>query len=205
MSSQIFPSLAGLGWSVKRTALWKTRVQESVSGKRTRTALWSYPRWQWELSFDVLRQGALSGTTYAELAQLAGFFNARQGAFDSFLYQDPDDNRVTGQGIGTGDGSTRAFQLVRSFGGFAEPVFATSSLGRTIYVNGTPTAAVTIADWGAAAPGTVSFATPPAAGAVLSADFSFYFPVMFSEDAMTFEKFMAALYAAQAVRFESLK
>jgi len=120
MSASVFPVLAGLGWSVTRREMWKTRRQEAVSGKETRIADWSYPRHQWTLNFDFLRQGALSGASYAEFAQLAGFFNLRQGMFDSFLYADADDNSVTGQGIATGDGATRTFAFVRGFGGFTE-------------------------------------------------------------------------------------
>jgi uncharacterized protein (TIGR02217 family) len=206
MSSQVFPTLAGLGWSVKRTALWKTRTQESVSGKRTRTAFWSYPRWQWELTFDVLRQGALSGTSYAEFAQLAGFFNARQGAFDSFLYQDPDDRQAIGQLIGTGDGATTTFQLVRSFGGYVEPVFASVADGvRPVYVNGVPVASLAVGAWGSAAPGLVTFSTAPPAGAAVTADFNFCWPCAFDDDALDFEKFMATLYQAKSVKFSSLK
>src|SRR4051812_38528020 len=105
MSTAAFPTLAGLGWDVIRTPLWQNITQQAVSGKETRVALWSYPRHQWELTFDVLRQGTVHGTAYTEFAQLFGFFNARRGSFDSFLYQDADDNAVTGQGIGTGDGA----------------------------------------------------------------------------------------------------
>jgi len=56
MSSQVHPTLAGLGWSVKRTPIWMTRKQESISGKRTFSADWSYPRWRWEITYNVLRQ-----------------------------------------------------------------------------------------------------------------------------------------------------
>jgi uncharacterized protein (TIGR02217 family) len=206
MSSQIFPTLAGLGWSVKRTPLWKTRTQESVSGKRTRTAFWSYPRWRWELGFDVLRQGALSGAAYSEFAQLAGFFNARQGAFDSFLYQDADDNGVTGQVIATADGTSVQYQLVRSFGGFVEPVLAPRALG-AVYLDGVPyLGGNSLTTWGSGTPGLLGFgSTPPAAGKVVSADFTYYWPCAFDDDALSFEKFMAALYAARSVTFSSLK
>ncbi len=144
MSTQIFPSLPGLGWSVKRTPQWKTRVQESISGKETRIADWSFPRWQWELTFEFLRQAganqqaqSFAGQTYSEFQLLAGFFNARQGMFDSFLYQDADDNAVTGQQFGTGDGTTTVFQLARAFGGFVEPILAPNSIAN-LYLAGAP-------------------------------------------------------------------
>ena len=56
-----------------------------------------------------------------------GFFLARGGQFDDFLLneseltQSLEDSVFTGQPIGTGDGVTKNFQLVRNFGGFLKP------------------------------------------------------------------------------------
>jgi|SRR5579875_716535 len=206
MSTSVFPTLAGLGWSVTRREIWKTRQQEAISGKETRIADWSYPRHQWSLGFDFLRQGALSGASYGEFALLAGFFDLRQGAFDSFLYTDADDNAVTGQAIAIGDGTTAAFDLVRGFGGYAEPILAPNVVS-AVYLNGVAqgTSSYTVNGWGSAAPGTLVFASAPGAGVAIAADFSFYFPCRFAADQMDFEKFMASLYSAKKVTFISLK
>ena len=206
MSTSVFPSLAGLGWSVTRSEIWKTRTQEAISGKETRIADWSYPRHQWSLSFDFLRQGNLSGAAYAEFASLAGFFNLRQGGYDTFLYADADDNAVTGQAIGTGDGATNSFQLVRAFGGFAEPLLAPNVVSK-VYLNGVQQSggSYTVNAWGTTAPGTLVFATAPGAGVSITADFSFYFPCRFTADQLDFEKFMAALYQLKKIAFVSLK
>ena len=110
MSNAVFPVLAGLDWNVIKTPVWKTRIQEAVSGKELRAALMSYPLWKFSLSYTVLRANAAN----AELQTLMGFFNARQGMFDSFLYTDPTDNSVANQSFGTGDGSTTAFQIGRA-------------------------------------------------------------------------------------------
>ena len=126
MSDTQFPNLSGLSWDVARTPTFRTLTQTSASGLELRAAFWSRPRWQWSLSYDLLRADAT-----ADLQTLAGFFLARQGSCDSFLYTDPNDKAVTGQAIGTGDGTTTAFQLVRSFGGYLEPVTAVQSL--TLY------------------------------------------------------------------------
>lgn len=218
MSTQIFPSLPMLSWPVKRTPKWSTRKQESISGKRTTIADWSFPRWQWELSFEGLRQAGAGqqvtswyGTTYAEFATLAGFFNARQGGFDSFLYADADDNTVVGQAIAVGDGSTGVFQMVRSFGGLVEPILAPNTLTTTnIYLSGVrQTSGYQISSWenlnGLPGPGILNIIPSPAAGVIISADFSFYFPCQFDDDTLSFEKFMSALYAAKSVKFSSLK
>jgi len=213
MSTQIFPALPGLGWSVKRTPVWKTRKQESISGKRTSIADWSFPRWEWEITFDFLRQAgtgqqsaSFAGASYAEFASLAGFFNLRSGAFDSFLYQDADDNTVVNQTIGTGDGSTTLFQLVRAFGGFVEPIYAPTNIS-AVFVNGINIgSAYSVSSWGLSlTPGIITLNTPAGAGQTVAASFTYAFPCQFDDDRMTFEKFMAALYAAKSVKFSTLK
>lgn len=204
MSSSVFPVLVGLAFDVGRTPVWSNIVQQSVSGKETRIGLWSAPRWQYELTYDVLRGDA----TYAEFQNLAGFFNARKGRFDSFLYTDPDDSAVTGQGIATGDGIKTAFQMIRSFGGFVEPVLAfNATVTPRIYLNGVlqSGANYSISAWGSATPGVITFTTAPGSGVAITADFSFYWPVRFDDDSMSFNKFMAALWEAKSVKFTSLK
>jgi hypothetical protein len=134
MSTNVLPSLAGLGIDVTRTPVFDTVVQQSISGKETRIARQLYPRYQWDVMFNVLR----SAGGYTEYQQLIGFFNARQGQFDTFLYQDADDNAVTGQTIATADSVTTAFQLVRAFGGNVEPVLAPNTVS-AVYVNGVST------------------------------------------------------------------
>lgn len=198
MTNAVFPTLAGLGWNVRRTPQWKTRVQEAISGKEVRIADWSFPRWQWELTYDFLRGDA----AHAEFQALAGFFNQRQGMFDSFLYEDADDNAVAGQQLGLGDGATTNFQLIRTFGGFIEPIIAPNVVSAVYLAGVAQTPGGYSID---AATGLLTFTTAPAAGAPVTADFSFYFRCRFSEDSMDFEKFMSQLWQAKKVGFISLK
>ncbi len=201
MSTAVLPSLVGLGFDVVRTPQWDTVVQTALSGKETRLARQAYPRWKWDLSYNVLRSSA----TYGELQQLAGFFNLRQGKFDTFLYQDADDNSVAGQTIATGDGSTTAFQLIRAFGGFLEPVLAPHSVS-AVYINGVvKSSGISTSAWGSASPGIVTFITPPASGAVISVDFSYYFPVRMSTDSVPFTLFLSGYYKAKKFGFISVK
>lgn len=132
MSNAVFPTFAGLKWGSTRTPIHKTAVKETPSGREYRFSFMSSPRYLYKLSYEVLRET----TGYSELQQLLGFFNARKGSFDSFLFTDPDDNAVTAQVFGVGDGATTAFQLVRTLGGAVEPVYD---------VNGSP--ALRIVDW----------------------------------------------------------
>jgi uncharacterized protein (TIGR02217 family) len=192
MGLVLFPSLAGLEYPVVRTPIFKTLVQETASGEETRAALQLYPRWQWTLSFNFLRDDSNN-----EFRTLLAFFLARNGSFDSFLFQDPDDNAVTGQPIGIGDGSNTVFQLLRSFGGFAEPVLGPTAI--TIYINGVVTSA-----WSHSG-GQVTFSSPPPSGATVTADIDYVWPVRFLADQYDFSKFMNRLWEQKKLDFISLK
>jgi len=202
MSSAVFPTLTGLGWNMKRTEMWKTRVQEAISGKEVRLADWTYPRHQWELTFEFLLQGTLNSRTLTDFATLSGFFNLRQGVYDSFLYTDPDDNTVTGQTIGTGDGSTTVFQLLRTFGSFIEPVLAPNTIN-AIKLNGVTQGGGSYSV--SSTTGQITFNSAPGNGVAITADFTYYFRCRFVDDTMDFEKFMKQLYSTKSVKFISLK
>ncbi len=118
MSNSVFPTLPGLSWGVIKRPRFSTIVQKTASGKEIRSALMSYPLWEFQLSFEVLR----GSNGYSEMQTLAGFFNSMLGSYDTFLFNDLTDNSVTAQSFGTGNGITAAFQLVRPLGGFSEPV-----------------------------------------------------------------------------------
>ncbi len=193
MGSAVFPSLAGLEYPVVRTPIFRTLTQQSVSGQENRAALQAYPRWQWTLSFNFLRDDGNN-----EFRTLLAFFLARQGSFDSFLFDDVDDNAVTAQPIGHGDGVTKGFQLVRSFGGFTEPVL--HPLFVTLRVDGVATPA-----WSFSGPGFVTFTAPPANGAVITGDITYLWPVRFLADQYDFSKFMDRLWEQKKLDFISLK
>lgn len=187
MSNQIFPDLPGLTWSVIKAPEFSTRIQTAVSGKELRASLMAYPIYKMSLSYEFLRASIAT----PELQSLMGFFNARQGAFDSFLYTDKTDNAVTAESFGTGNGSTTKFQLIRAYGGFTEPV---------MNLNGLPVikkAGVTLVsggDYTIDALGMVTFASAPAAAAALTWTGSFYYRCRFADDSNDFDNFMYQLW-----------
>lgn len=173
----------------------------------TRIILQSYPRWKWEAAFSVLRSSA----TYGELQTLVGFFNSLYGSWDSFLYPDADDNSVSNQSIGTGDGSTINFQLVRAWGGFVEPVLAPNlTVVPQLWVNGvlkTYGTDYTINAWGnTGGPGLINFLTgAPASGATITASFSYYWPCRMQNDSLDVSMFLSGMYEAKKFAFISCK
>ena len=134
MSNAVLPLLKGLTFPVRKTPRWSTKIQTGVSGKETRIGLWSYPIYDYEQQYSMLR----SDNVNLELQTLLDFYSARQGSFDTWLFNDPDDNTATLMPFGTGDGVTTAFQLTRTLvsGGFSEPVTALNG-SATVVVNGT--------------------------------------------------------------------
>ncbi|HEX3885258.1 MAG TPA: DUF2460 domain-containing protein [Stellaceae bacterium] len=193
----IFPTLPGLSWSVSKQPRFATRIQRAVSGRELRALDQPNPIWSWTLTYSLLRDGGL----YDELRTLMGFFLDRQGAFAAFLYADPTDNAVVGQALGTGDGSTTAFQLVRTMGGFAEPVTAPNAVA-DVYVNGVVQSPGSYSVDGST--GLVTFTAPPPASEVVSADFTYYFRVRFADDAAEFENFMFQLWSLRQVKLQSV-
>ena len=218
MSNLVFPVLAGIAFPVKKRPIFRTIVQETVSGKELRIALMSFPLWQFSLSFNVLRTAA----ALLEYQTLQGFFNKLLGSFDTFLYTDPTDNSVTNEPFGTGDGVTKSFQLIRSLGGFLEPIQN---------VNGTPSvliagvvqiqAGVLNALLGAEpllsinsaasnkfainSTGLVTFQNAPAIGATLTWTGSFYYRCRMLQDEADFVNLGDQIWELQKLEFQSVK
>jgi uncharacterized protein (TIGR02217 family) len=202
----IFPMLPGLGWSVTKSAKFATRIQRAVNGRELRALDQPNPIWSWTLTYPLLRDkwdtraGGL-GTGYDELRTLAGFFLQQQGAFQPFLFDDPTDHAATEQPLGTGDSSATAYQLVRTMGGFAEPITA-PNLVSAIYFDGIlqSPAAYSVDN----STGLVTFATPSPAGQAVTADFTYCFRVRFSDDTAEFENFMLQLWQARQIKLQSV-
>lgn len=202
MSNAIFPTLIGLGWNVVRTPEWSTRRRRSVSGKEIRIRNWSYPIWHWELTYDYLPSAAAT----PDYQTLTAFFNSRSGGFDSFLYQDADDNAVTDQPLGTGDGVEDTFQFVRTMTGtgvsFVEPI---TSINVVTNVK-IDSVVVDPADYTVDQDtGQIVFDTPPGDTLPITSTFSYYFRSAFDDDKLTLEKFMHQIWMGRKVAFSSLK
>jgi hypothetical protein len=124
VSTELFPgslgssiALPGLAYTVHKRPRFSTLVHQAQSGVSVRNAQMQYPIWEFELSYEFLRDDVTN-----EYRTLLGFFLKRQGGFDTFLLKDKDDYLVTGGSLGTADGVTTQFFFKRTLGGFAEKV-----------------------------------------------------------------------------------
>jgi uncharacterized protein (TIGR02217 family) len=202
----IFPSMPGLAWSVIKTPTFQTRIQRAVSGRELRALDYPFPLWQFTLVFDLLRDNPATG--YDELRTLMGFFMLCQGAYGTFLFEDPSDHQVTGQQIGIGNASTTVFQLQRAMGatllggGFLEPIVAPNVVS-AVYLDGiTQSPGTYSVD---ASTGLLTFDTAPGSGLIITVDCSYYFRCRFTDDSYAFENFMFQLWQLKKLTFISVR
>lgn len=192
MSNAVFPVLAGLKWDVGLSPQFSTRVQRSVSGMELRANFMAYPLWTFKLAYEVLRDDVANN----ELKQLVGFFLARRGMFDSFLYSNPSDHSATAEPFGTGAGVATQFQLTRSYGGFTEPVQNVNG-APSIYVAGVLKTVTT--DYTISSTGLVAFTVAPTGALTWTG--SYYYRVRFLQDAADFNQFLQDLWDLKKMEF----
>lgn len=161
---------------------FSTSITVTASGHERRASHWADAR----LRFDV-GPGIRSEE---ELGTLIAFFRARRGAARAFLLADPFDyssNGMTGtptmldQTLGTGDGTTANFHLVKHYGGAGDPQIRPITRPRpesvTVSVGGLPASGWTLGE-----KGMLLFDAAPPEGVDIRAGFLFDVPVRFAED-----------------------
>jgi uncharacterized protein (TIGR02217 family) len=125
VSNLLFPQLVGAGF-VTREPIFSTNIKTSTSGNEIRLAQWTFARSKWTIPFQYLSDWnnmPVSAAAQQYIATLQGFYEARFGSFDSFLFYDETDSVSQSAIIGDGNGSTTQFQLYRSYGSGQQPVF----------------------------------------------------------------------------------
>ena len=164
----------------------RTQIVDLASGDEERNASWANSRRRYDVAYGIRRAD--------DLAAVVAFFEARNGRLYGFRWKDWADWKsclpsgtpaATDQTIGTGDGATTDFQLVKVYSSGSQ------SWTRTITkpVSGTVLVAidgtVQSSGWSVdTTTGIVSFTTAPAAGAAITAGFAFDVPVRFDTDTL---------------------
>lgn len=218
----LFPNLIGLTWSTAKRPIFNTLMRQAASGRQVRIAMYEYPLWEWDLTWDSLPDGnsAAASSFPSDLKQIIGFYLAMQGSCFTFNYQDPDDNQVIGQAVGVGDGTTSAFTLFRTYGGSdgtgTEPIGMVNQTGPNLNGNGnfnvyfggvlqpddgsvyTVVTAVPLLQQ-------IRFNSTPAEGTVITADFSFYYYVHFKDDQYDFDKIWSQMWSQKKITLASVR
>lgn len=171
----------------------RTDIVALASGFERRTSPWSFGRRRYLI--------ATSARPLDEVAELMAFFEARGGRLAGFRFRDPTDFKscvpsalpaMGDQAIGTGDGTRKTFQLVKSTRIIAKPVVGTVKVA--VAGVGAPFSVDTTT-------GLVTLNAAPAIGAAVTAGFEFDTPVRFDLDRLdvTLEGFAAARVSACAL------
>ncbi len=180
-----FPTAISLGSSGGPER--RTDVVILGSGHEERNSRWANSRRSWNAGYGV--------RSLDDLSAVITFFEERRGRLHGFRWKDPTDWKscapglvpaATDQVIGTGNGSTATFQLVKIYGSAHAPWARTISKP----VAGTVTVAVAgVTKPGAAfavntANGQLTFLAGhiPPTGAAITAGFDFDCPVRFDTD-----------------------
>lgn len=154
--------------------MFSTDIVETFGGNEQRNINWSEARGQWNVAHGV--------KTQSQLDTLIAFFRARRGKAIGFRFKDWSDYKVTGQVLGTGNGTQTAFQLKKSYTSLVtvdrtikKPVSGTIQVYKDAVLQGSGyTVDITT--------GVITFTVAPANGVVVSATFEFDVPVRFDTD-----------------------
>lgn len=198
MSQAVFPTIPGLTWPVNRKPMFNTNTQRALSGRELRITYQLYPLYQYTLNYEFLRDTV----AFPEADTLIGFYLARQGSFDSFLFDDITDNTVTDMQFGVGDGATTGFQLTRAFGAggntFAEPVQNVHTLTNIKKAGVTQT---NPANYTIDANGFVTFAVAPANLAALTWTGTYYMRCRFLSDSIDMSQIYSNIWEMKKLEF----
>jgi hypothetical protein len=83
MSYATFPTLPGVTWDIKKRQFWSTDIETSASGAEFRTAYWTAPIYEFDMTFAYLSQ--------ADMVTLQNFYATVQGPFTPFYLAVPND------------------------------------------------------------------------------------------------------------------
>lgn len=168
-----------------------TQIVAMASGREHRNQRWADARRRYEAGYGVKDLDSLH--------EVISFFEARRGPLHGFRFRDPVDWKSCAplaqvdpqdQIIGTGDGTTATFQLVKTYGsgGYASPrpVSKPVSGSVRVAVDGAEAQVGTHFNVDHAS-GEITFEPGhiPAASATISAGFEFDVPVRFASDGLS--------------------
>ncbi|MBI1236696.1 MAG: TIGR02217 family protein [Alphaproteobacteria bacterium] len=185
MSTQIhdvlFPFSVALG--ARGGPERRTDIVTLGSGREERNSPWAHSRRRWNAAPGI--------RTREDIATLTAFFEARRGRLYGFRFHDPVDHASgdpvspADQPLGTGDGDTQVFQLIKRYAdeGSAYDRLITRPVSGSVRIAADGVELNAEADFTVdVETGEVTFADAPAAGTALTAGFKFDVPVRFDTD-----------------------
>ena len=166
----LFP--LALGREAEVAPAFSTAIATSAGGYEARNPGWAEARTSYDVGPGVRSE--------EDIATLLAFFRARMGPARGFRLRDPFDAVASGQAIGTGDGVTTRFALVKSYGEARRRITRPVAASVRIAVGDVETTGFSVAEGG-----WVELDDPPPDGAAVTASFTFDVPVRFAEDRLS--------------------
>jgi len=197
----VFPSsLLGIGIAVKRTPVWSTLVQTSISGKETRAAFQSIPRWKYSIPINFARVLGFSQQTASnEMATILSSFMAAMGQLNYFDFTDPYSNTALLTPFGTGTGLAGQTNQLLDIEGY--PIYDLNGTP-SLYVNGvlkTVTTDYTISN------GLVTWVTNPGNALPLTWSGGYYRRCRYDMDELELEQIVNLCWGNGTLKLISLK
>lgn len=210
----VYPKLIGLGYNVKWSPLFfNMPTQTTGTGADIDLGLSGTPLHDFELTYEFLRDQPVAMQQGAsELKLMMGFFLRLAGTVGRFLFDNPDDNRVCAEAIGTTDGTSSVYgPITRTYGvGLnvgTEPVGVVNlSVPAVVYLNGVRQDSSTytlLTD--SPCNQQVKFNATPSAGQAITMDLGYFYYAKFPDNTYTFEKFMDRLWLLNTVHIHSCR
>ena len=163
----LFP--LALGREAEVAPAFSTAILTAAGGAEQRSAGWAEARTSYDVGPGIRSE--------ADIATLLAFFRARMGPARSFRLRDPFDSTGADERIGTGDGMTRRFELVRHYGDATRRILRPVAGSVRVTIDGVATQAFAVE-----ADGVVVLDVAPTTDAVVRASFTFDVMVRFAED-----------------------
>ena len=187
MTVQIWPVMSHIVMRSSKSQKWDTTIETSGSGRKRSNTNQLLPKWSISVKFW--------GLTETEYKTMMGFVALLRGAHKPFYWLDPDDYQETGMQLPNISG--RTYQCVMKFGDYIEAVEYVDQL--KVYVDGTLQAASAYTVSG----GAVTFRNALPSGAVVAADYRYYWKVHLPADGISIDHILYNFKQTGTIKFES--
>lgn len=187
MAIQNWPVMSNIVMRSSKSQKWNTTIETVGSGRKRSNTNQLLPLWNISVKFWKL--------TDAEYKTIMGFVALLKGAHKPFWWLDPEDYEE--ENIQLPQNTDGSYQCVMKMGSYVEAVDKVDQL--KVYVDGTLKAASTYTVNG----GTITFNTAPASGAVVTADYRYYWKVHLPADGISIEHIIDDFKQTGTLKFES--
>lgn len=154
---------------------WLSDVIQVQSGYEQRNLRWQDAMHSYDVSMGVRSIG--------DMEKLVDFFHGARGRINSFRFKDYSDYAGANEYLGTGDAIDVDYQLTKTYQIFGQPwtreIKKPVAGSVTVALDSIPQPTGWTLD---TTNGIVTFATPPGAGVIVSADYQFDVPCRFEQD-----------------------